>query len=160
MACSGWISTTSGRPLVFESHNTTTSDFCSSAREINPCRRAGESSKATNATLRAEAGMANPCPSGPRKLRDTPGIQKTGKGAAAINPFAVERLKKTESAIGESEAGAWARRYCPGAGINSGGQSICAEPSKKTSLMMPVPCFIGEILTCFKGQSKRVIITK
>ena len=44
------------------------------------------------------------CPSGPRRLRDAPGVHETGIGAAAINPFGAEWLKKTGSAIGESEA--------------------------------------------------------
>jgi hypothetical protein len=44
-----------------------------------------------------------------------PGIHAEGTGAAAMNPFGAEWLQKTESATGESEAGAWARRYCPGA---------------------------------------------
>ena len=104
--------------------------------------------------------MINPWPRGPRRLRVVPGDHEFGTGVAAINPFGAERLKKTELGIGESEAGVWARRYCPGVGISSGGQSIRAEPSKKISLMMPLSIFIGEILTCFGGQSKRDIIIK
>lgn len=88
----------------------------------------------------------------------SPGLHKEGMGGAERNPCGVERLEKRETGKGESDAEAWASRYCPGAGINSGGQAIRAEPSKKISSMLPEAVFIGKILTCFMAQCKTVII--
>jgi len=55
-----------------------------------------------------------------------PGSQGESKSGAERNPFGAESLKKIGTANGESDPRAWASIYCPGAGINSGGQSIHA----------------------------------
>lgn len=120
-AINGWTSTASGRSSAGESQRSVTSAFCPSAAWIKPRRRAAESSKAINATLRADGGREKPRPNGPRRMSEVPGLHSAGSGGAQRNPKGEGALKKTGTGKREWEAGAWAERYCPGLGISPGG---------------------------------------
>jgi hypothetical protein len=81
-------------------------------------------------------------------------------GGAIRNPSGVDSDKKMGAARGDSEAGAWARRYSPGAGTSSDGHMSLPPASRYISTNCPSPIFIEEMLTRFEGNDKRVIILK
>ena len=93
----------------------TTSASCLSAMGINPRKRAGDSSNVIRATLRANAGSENPCPSGPRRFSCVPGFHGANAGSgAARNPFGAESLKKTGTASGDVRFAGMGEEILPG----------------------------------------------